>query len=45
MNIQFNQISKNNIKVFNLEERTANFAENVIDLVKRLPKNSIKKNV
>lgn len=30
-----------NNKIFNLEERTVKFAENVIDLVKNLPKNSI----
>lgn len=32
---------KNNNKEYNLEERLARFAERVIDLMKKLPKNSI----
>lgn len=33
----------NNNQVYDLEERTARFAENVIDLMKKLPENSINK--
>ena len=41
MNIQTYQFANNEKRDFDLEERTINFAENVINFVKTLPKNSI----
>jgi len=38
-----NQLPNLQTKKFDLEERTAKFAENLIDLLKRLPDNSINK--
>ena len=34
-------LNKGNKKVYDLEERTAKFGENIIEFVKKLPKNSI----
>ena len=36
-----NQIQNQKPKIFNLEDRTANFGEDIIDFVKTLPKNFI----
>lgn len=41
MNFQLNNFQTDKNKKYNLEERTARFAEKVIDLVKKLPNNSI----
>ncbi len=38
-------MAKPKSKVFNLEERTAQFAEKVIELVKKIPQNSINRSI